>query len=391
MEQATVWGIPQGREAFRVSLMRLLPTLLASAALPLTAFTLSACGSPENAPAAPAPAAQQQAVQTQTTPGLARADIEGAVPTAATASQPTTPASTPSPTAPTPPAPDTSNAGMKPEAGLIRLQILLDRSAFSPGQIDGLHGENTRQAIAAYREAKNLGSGDVADAALLQSLTAVDAGPVTQDYVLTTADVSGPFSPPPVEDLKALAAAGTNYSTALERIAERFHVSEALLQTLNPGVDFRTAGARIMVPVLNMTPLATVARIEVDKREKAVRAYDASDTLIAFYPATIGSGDNPSPSGEVKVNGVARAPDYTYDPSKLSYGPGGDKVIVPAGPNNPVGAVWIDLDRPSYGIHGTPNPTKIGKSASHGCVRLTNWDAQQLAAAVKPGVMVRFL
>ena len=280
---------------------------------------------------------------------------------------------------------------MKPDAGMIRLQILLDRSAFSPGQIDGLHGENTRQAIAAYREAKNLGSGDVADAALLQSLTSADAGPVTQDYVLTTADVSGPFSPPPSEDLKAQAAAGTNYSTALERIAERFHVSESLLQTLNPGVDFRTAGARIMVPVLNMTPLGAVARIEVDKREKAVRAYDASDTLIAFYPATIGSGDNPSPSGEVKVNGVARAPDYTYDPSKLSYGPGGDKVIVPAGPNNPVGAVWIDLDRPSYGIHGTPNPTKIGKSASHGCVRLTNWDAQQLAAAVKPGVMVRFL
>jgi lipoprotein-anchoring transpeptidase ErfK/SrfK len=325
----------------------------------------------------------------QTTPGLARADIEGATPAATPAAGPAAPAAGTVPSGT--PAAGTPAAAMKPNAGMIRLQILLDRSAFSPGQIDGLHGENTRQAIEAYREANNLGTGDVPDAALLQSLTATDAGPVTQDYVLTTADVSGPFSPPPTEDLKAQAAAGTNYSTALERIAERFHVSEALLQTLNPGVNFQSAGARILVPALNMTPLASVARIEVDKSAKAIRAYDASDKMIAFYPATIGSGDNPSPSGEVKINGVARAPDYTYDPAKLSYGPGGDKVIVPAGANNPVGAVWIDLDRPSYGIHGTPDPTKIGKSASHGCVRLTNWDAQQLAAAVKPGVMVRFV
>ena len=366
--------------------MRLLPALLVSVALPLAAISMTACGSPETAPAANAPTAQQQNAQMQTTPGLARADIEAAVPTAAPAAQAPTPTPVSNPSTPGAPA-----APVKPDAGMIRLQILLDRSAFSPGQIDGLHGENTRQAIEAYREANNLGSGDVADAALLQSLTATDAGPVTQDYVLTAADVSGPFSPPPSEDLKAQAAVGTNYTTALERIAERFHVSEALLQTLNPGVNFQSAGARILVPALNMTPLAPVARIEVDKNAKAIRAYDASDKMIAFYPATIGSGDNPSPSGEVKINGVARAPDYTYDPSKLSYGPGGDKVVVPAGPNNPVGAVWIDLDRPSYGIHGTPDPTKIGKSASHGCVRLTNWDAQQLAAAVKPGVMVRFI
>ena len=380
--------------------MRLLPTLLVSVALPLSIMGLAACDSPATAPSAQAPASAPETQQqpTQTTPGLARADIEAAVPAAAPASQPTEPSTTaPAPSAPAPgtpagatPTAATPSSAIKPDAGMIRLQILLDRSAFSPGQIDGLHGENTRQAIAAYREAKNLGSGDVADAALLQSLTTTDTGPVTQEYALTAADVSGPFSPPPCPDLTIQATAGTNYTTALERIAERFHVSEALLQTLNPGVDFRTAGARILVPVLNMTPLALVARIEVDKAEKAVRAYDASDTLIAFYPATIGSGDNPSPSGNVKVNGVARAPDYTYDPSKLSFGKG-PKVIVPAGPNNPVGAVWIDLDRPSYGIHGTPDPTRIGKSASHGCVRLTNWDAQQLAAAVKPGVMVRFI
>ena len=140
-----------------------------------------------------------------------------------------------------------------------------------------------------------------------------------------------------------------------------------------------------------MTPLPAVARIEVDKREKAVKAFDASGALIAFYPATIGSGDNRSPSGNLTVVGVANEPDYLYDPARLSYGPGGKKVSVPAGPNNPVGTVWIDLSRDTYGIHGTPDPSKIGKTASHGCVRLTNWDAEHLAAAVKPGVPVKFV
>lgn len=162
------------------------------------------------------------------------------------------------------------------------------------------------------------------------------------------------------------------------------------MQALNPGGDFR-AGQVLVVPAVSDAPLPEVARIEVNKRERALSAYDAAGKLIAYYPATIGSSDNPTPSGDLRVNGVARNPDYTYDPAKLSYGPGGKKVVVPAGPNNPVGAVWIDLSRESYGIHGTPDPAKVGKTASHGCVRLTNWDAQQLAAAVKPGVEVKFI
>jgi lipoprotein-anchoring transpeptidase ErfK/SrfK len=129
----------------------------------------------------------------------------------------------------------------------------------------------------------------------------------------------------------------------------------------------------------------------VDKTERSVRAFDEAGTLVAFYPATIGSGDNRSPSGNLTVVGVANEPDYLYDPSRLTFGKGGEKVSVPAGPNNPVGTVWIDLSRDTYGIHGTPDPSKIGKTASHGCVRLTNWDAEQLAAAVKPGVAVRFV
>lgn len=341
-----------------------------------TALPLAACSAPDQdrsaAPGQPASAETRQ-------PGVfTRAQIEAGVPAPAPAS---------------PPAVDgaTAPAQTPPDAGLLRVQILLDRAAFSPGEIDGLHGENTRLAIAEYRKARKLGSGDVADAALIQSLTAADTGPVTAEYRLTQADVSGPFSPPPGNDLAEQAKAGTQYSTARERLAERFHISEALLQALNPGVDFHTAGAVLMVPALRDTPLPAVDRIEVDKTDRAVRAYDASGTLVAYYPATIGSGDNPTPSGSLRVVGVAPRPDYLYDPSRLSFGKGGEKVVVPAGPNNPVGAVWIDLSRDTYGIHGTPDPSKVGKTASHGCVRLTNWDAQKLAAAVKPGVTVRFV
>ncbi|NJC42759.1 lipoprotein-anchoring transpeptidase ErfK/SrfK [Brevundimonas alba] len=345
--------------------------LLASSAAVLA---LAACGAPEPAESPQAPAANAPR------PLLTAAQIEAGVPQAAA----------------TPPAPLSDATGTQPPAyapdpGLVRLQILLDRSPFSPGVIDGLAGENTRQAIAAWRKANNLGEGDSADAALLQRLAATDASPVMTIYTLTAADLAGPFSPPPGEDLAAQAAAGTHYSSARERLAERFHVTEALLQGLNPGVDFRRAGQTLVVPAIADRPLGEVARIVVDKTERSARAFDASGRLLAFYPATIGSTERPAPSGNLRVLGVAPEPDYTYDPAKLSYGPGDRKFVIPAGPNNPVGSVWIDLSRDSYGIHGTPDPSKIAKTASHGCVRLTNWDAEQLAASVKPGVEVRFI
>ena len=341
--------------------------ILASASL----LALAACGSPDPAPVERPAAPAARAL-------LTPAQIEAGVPAAAPPVQPE-------------PAGDTPPVAYAPDAGMVRLQILLDRSRFSPGVIDGLGGENTRQAIAAWRKANDLGESGDADAALLQALAAADTAPVMAQYTLTAADLAGPFSPPAGEDLAATARAGTNFTSALERLAERFHVTEALLQGLNPGVDFRRAGQTLVVPAVNDAPLSGVARIVIDKTERSARAFDEAGTLLAFYPATIGSSERPAPSGTVTVVGVAPEPDYTYDPERVSYDRGDERIVVPAGPNNPVGTVWIDLSRDTYGIHGSPDPSKIGKTASNGCVRLTNWDAEQLAAGVKPGVVVRFI
>ncbi|MCS6625700.1 L,D-transpeptidase [Roseibacterium beibuensis] len=286
------------------------------------------------------------------------------------------------------PAPDDT----RPDPAMARAQILLDRTRFSPGIVDGLGGENTRQAIAAFEKANGLPVDGELDATVFERLATGDGRRVLTDHTITQADLAGPFIGTVPEDIAAMGRLQTvGYANPREALAEKFHMSEALLDALNPGVDFGRAGQTIVVAAPGPNPLrGEVARIVVDKAESSVRAFAADGTLLAFYPATIGSGDTPSPSGTHTVRAVAPRPNYTYDPSRVSYGDGGSKVVVPPGPNNPVGSVWIDLSRDTYGIHGTPDPAEIGKTASSGCVRLTNWDAEQLASAVKPGVEVRF-
>lgn len=287
---------------------------------------------------------------------------------------------------------DALPADARPDPAMVRAQILLDRTRFSPGIVDGLGGENTRQAISAFEKAHNLPVDGELDATLFQALTSGDGGQVLTDYTITAADVAGPFIGPLPESMEALAGLETvGYATAREAMAERFHMSEELLSALNPGVDFGRAGQTLVVAATGSAELqGDVARIVVDKAENSLRAFDAEGTLLAFYPATIGSSETPSPTGTHTVRAIAPEPNYTYDPSRVTSGTGDQKFVIPPGPNNPVGAVWIDLSRDTYGIHGTPEPAQIGKTASSGCVRLTNWDAEQLASAVESGVTVEF-
>ena len=361
------------------------------AALPLLAT--AACGddAPEprvveaSAPGSEAATRLRQSIETATFSPPAAAQTPGAAPSAPSGE-----------TAP-PAGGDAAEPALpretKPDPAVVRAQILLDRTRFSPGIVDGLGGENTRQAIAAFEEAHDLPVDGALDAAVFERLAAGDGRPVLADYTITEADAAGPFIGAVPEDVEAMARLETvGYADAREALAEKFHMSEALLDALNPGVDFGRAGQRIVVAATGPSGLqGEVARIVVDKDESSVRAFDADGQLLAFYPATIGSGETPSPSGRHTVRAIAPEPNYTYDPSRVSYGDGGGKVVVPAGPNNPVGSVWIDLSRDTYGIHGTPAPAEIGKTVSSGCVRLTNWDAEQLASAVKAGVEVRFL
>lgn len=276
------------------------------------------------------------------------------------------------------------------DAGLVRIQTLLDRAHFSPGVIDGFDGENVRKAVAAYQRANDLPETGRADDALLARLERADSSPALVPYVLTEADVAGPFVDVPAEMEAQSRLESLGYESAVEAVAERFHMDADLLQTLNPGVDFASAGVEIVVANAGGELSGQVARIEIDKEALTLRAYDANNNMLAFYPVTIGAGN--TPSGELEVTAVAFDPTYNYDADQLpSFNDNsGRQFQIQPGPNNPVGLVWIALNRDGYGIHGTPNPSLISKSSSHGCVRLTNWDAVELGRVVQQGVPVHF-
>lgn len=299
------------------------------------------------------------------------------------------PAQTPTMLAPSIPIDEGVFAGDR-ERQVLAVQILLDRSGHSPGVIDAVMGANTERAIRAFAQEHGLASGTRIDAALVEALRRGHESPLVQRYRIAESDVDGPFRnvPPSMVGMSRLDR--TAYQRPAELLAERFHMSEALLHALNPGVDFGQAGQEIVVAAPgDSLSAASVTRIVIDKSMSELRAYAADESLVATYPVTVGSVRFPSPVGTLSVNAVASEPTYHFDPSGRSWGPSRQVTIAP-GPNNPVGTVWIDLDRPGFGIHGTPEPDLIGKTSSHGCVRLTNWDAEELAAMVGRGTEVVF-
>ena len=278
-------------------------------------------------------------------------------------------------------------------AQLIRIEVLLDRAHFSPGVIDGRDGGNLRSAIAAYEAAHSLSGDGRPDRAVWDALAGADPGPVTTDYVITADDVKGPFIGKTPTLMEAMAKLGRmDYETPLQLLAEKFHMDQKLLAALNPGADFAVAGTTIVVAVPGGGALeGPIARVEVDKGREQVRVLDQVGKAVAVYPATVGSQERPAPNGVWAVSVVVKSPTYTYDPQRLTFGKSKTKLTIPPGPNNPVGSTWIGLTKETYGLHGTSDPTLVGKVASHGCVRLTNWDARQLGLAVRKGTPVEFV
>ena len=271
---------------------------------------------------------------------------------------------------------------------MIRLQVLLDRAGASVGPIDGVMGDATSGAIAAYEEMQGFEVDGELDEQVWNALKK-DTDAAAQRYEITDEDAGLELTesiPDNYADMAKLDRLG--YLRHSEALAERFHMSEDLLRELNPDAEFGQAGTAILVAKPGAAREATVRRIMVDKAKRRVAAYDGEGEgakLVFSAPAAVGSDEMPSPSGTMKVAAIAPEPNYTFDPKNIPEAETDETLVIAPGPNGPVGGTWIDLSKPTYGIHGTPEPASIFSAQSHGCVRLANWDVANLAQMVEAG------
>jgi len=283
----------------------------------------------------------------------------------------------------------------------LKAQVLLARAGFSPGAIDGRNGDNFQNALSAFQKKNALKETGKLDKETWAKLVQ-DNEPVLIEYTVSVADLKGPFVDKiPLKYEERAKLKHLDYTSVAEMLAERFHMDQEFLEELNRGKTMDKSGTAILVANVNVKPAAIGAKagkaekavkIEADKQNNIVRVLAKDGSLLAAYPASIGSEAKPAPSGTLKVVRIARNPTYTYDPEfKFRGVKAEEKLHFAAGPNNPAGSVWIALDQKSYGIHGTAEPSRVGKVDSHGCVRMTNWDALALAKIVRKGMPVQFI
>ena len=297
-----------------------------------------------------------------------------------------------------------------PVPPLLQAQVILDSLGFSPGVIDGKEGQSFRLALSGFQQANGLNPTGKLDEATSQALVQARDLPATRMVRIPAAFAAGPFVPDlPTDPAEQAELPALGYRNLMEALAERFHTTTDTLIALNSPTTRVGAGQVIRVPNVPDIDPATLttdergwnrtlltlavspdqpaaAKVVVDKSEGVLRAFDQEDRLIAQFPATMGSGHDPLPIGKWTIQAVSRNPDFHYNP-KLFWDVSDSKAeqLLKPGPNGPVGVVWLDLSKPHYGIHGTGEPQTIGRTESHGCIRLTNWDAARLAQMVKAG------
>jgi lipoprotein-anchoring transpeptidase ErfK/SrfK len=325
---------------------------------------------------------------------------------------------------------------------VMQAQVVLDRLGFTPGVVDGKPGLSTTNAVIGFQEANGLPTTGELDKPTTDALAKWSNIPATRLVTIPVDFAAGPFTTIPKEPSAQAKLPAMAYASLDEKLAERFHTTVETLKALNPQMaqspatgasanaqaspvasaaatqsasqSVFAAGQQIRVPNVGADQIdaATVtdkswlqtlqllgvgtaqpkaSRIVVSKSKGTLRAYDKDDKLVGMYTATMGSVRDPLPLGEWKVTGIATNPKFHYNPALFWDAPTGrEKELLPPGPNSPVGVAWIDLNKPHYGIHGTPNPETIGRAQSHGCVRLTNWDVARLAQMVTAGTRVTF-
>jgi len=267
-----------------------------------------------------------------------------------------------------------------------KLQALLNWHHNGVGAVDGYWGKNTRKAMQAFQQANDLAVTETLNDETWQALTKNEklmTQPVLISYQLSEADINVKTTTIPTETAAKAKLEGMYYESLTEALAEKFHISEKYLKSLNPNAQF-AVGETITVYNPGNPNTKPVSRVVADKTTETLYAYDENDNLIASYPTTVGSTATPSPTGTHTVKVKVYEPNYTYTAED------GSKLIIPPGPNNPVGSVWIGLSKPTYGIHGSPDPARISRQASAGCIRLTNWDALGLLGVIQNGATVEF-